>query len=77
MQLVEELEANLAKSLVTFLSVSQILFLILYHGLPTGKENTVISHCCSSSSWKSWRPNLAKSLVTFLSLSDSLPHPVL
>jgi hypothetical protein len=41
---VEELQqVNLAKSLVTFLSLSQILFLILYHRLPTGVENTVLS----------------------------------
>jgi hypothetical protein len=36
-------------------SLSQILFLLLYHRLPTGEENTIISHHYSSSWWKSWR----------------------
>ncbi len=56
------------------------LFLVLYHRLPTGEENIVISQHCSSSSWKSWRstspsPLVPSSLsqILFLILFHRLP----
>ncbi len=70
----EELEVSLAKFLVTFLSLSQIHFVILYHRLPTGEENN--KPALLKQLVEELEVNLAKSLVTFFSLSDSLPHPV-
>ncbi len=57
-------------------SLSQILFLILYHRLPTGEENN--KPALLKQLVEELEVSLIKFLVTFLSLSlaDSLPHRV-